>query len=176
MMSKAPNASGLSGNLDAARHGRIDLAGPDRAEGLADGHGAGGAGIRGREDRAPNVERDPEVGRRRPAEDRQGEVRRHGADAAFEIALVLLLGIGDPAEGTAEVDADCLRVRRAVAAGDEARVRERHLSRHEAELAEPVELAGRLGRHEIDRVEVIDLCCDLGAERRGVEAVDPADG
>ena len=43
------------------------------------------------------------------------------------------------------------------------------------ELAEPVELAGGLGRHPGERVEVVDLGGDLRAERRRVEAVDALD-
>ena len=109
MMSNAPKASGLSGTSAPPAIAASIVAGPDRVQRLADRDRAGRARVGGREDRPADVERDPEVGRRRPAEDRQGEVRGDGLDPALEIALVLLLGVGDPAERAAEVDPDPLR-------------------------------------------------------------------
>ena len=94
---------------------------------------------------------------------------------ALEIALVLLLRVGDPAERRPEVDPDPLRVRRAVDARRQPRVVEREAAGDEPELAEPVELAGRLRRHPGERVEVVHLGRDLRAERRRVEPVDPPD-
>ena len=63
----------------------------------------------------------------------------------------------------------------AVLARPEARVVERELARDHAELAEPVELAGGLGRHPGERIEVVDLRGDLAPERGRVEPVDPLD-
>ena len=122
MMSNAPKASGLSGTSDAARDGGVDLAGPDRPERLADRDGARRARVRGRQDRPVDAERDPEVGRGRAAEHRQGEGRADRPDAALEVALVLLLGEGDPTERAADVDPGAVRVgrlrsRRASSAG-----------------------------------------------------------
>ncbi len=57
----------------------------------------------------------------------------------------------------------------------QAGVVEREAAGDQPELAEPVELAGRLGRHPGERVEVVDLGRDLRAERARVEAVDPLD-
>ena len=65
------------------------VARPDRAHRLADRDGAGGARVGGREDRPADVEGDPEVGRRRPAEHREREVRGDGLDAPLEVRLVL---------------------------------------------------------------------------------------
>ena len=89
---------------------------------------------------------------------------------------MLLLRVGDAAERRTEVDPDPLRRGGAAGSGDERGVLERQATRHEPELAEPVELARGLGRHPGERVEVIDLGGDLRAERAGVEAVDAADG
>ena len=55
---------------------------------------------------------------------------------------------------------------RPVRARRQARVVEREPARDQPELAEPVELAGGLGRHPGERVEVVDLRGDLRAERR----------
>ena len=52
---------------------------------------------------------------------------------------------------------------------------ERQAPGDEAELAEPVELAGRLGRHPGERVEVVDLRRHLRAELGRVEPVDALD-
>jgi hypothetical protein len=51
----------------------------------------------------------------------------------------------------------------------------REPARDEAELAEPVELAGGLRRHPGERIEVVDLGGDLAPEGRRVETVDPLD-
>jgi hypothetical protein len=40
----------------------------------------------------------------------------------------------------------------------------------------PGELAGSLGLHVVEGLEVVDLRCNPGAEGTGVEAVDPPDG
>ena len=176
MMSKAPNASGLSGTSQPpaiAASIRPSRRSPER---LAERHRPRRARVRGREDRAADVERDPEIGRRRAAEHRQREVRRDLADALVQVPLVLLLGVGDAAERRAEVDPDPLgrRPRRA-APGDRPRVVEREPAGDQAELAEPVELPRGLRRHPRERVEVVDLGGDLRAERTRVEAVDPPD-
>ena len=162
-------------HLHPARDRRVDLAGPDRRHGLADRDGARGAGVRGREDRAVDLEGDADVGRCRPAEDCEGEVGGHGADAAGHVPLVLLLGIDDPAEGAAEVDPDPVRRGRPVSTGRQPRVLERHSSRRQAELAEPIELARGLRRHERVGLEVVDLGRDLRPERARIEAIDPPD-
>ena len=80
---------------------------------------------------------------------------------ALEVALVLLLGVGDAAQRRPEVDPDPLRVGRAVRARRQAGVVEREAAGDQPELAEPVELAGRLRRHPGERVEVVDLGRDL---------------
>ena len=115
---------------------------------------------------------DAQVGRRRAAEDGQRQGRADRADATFEIALVLGLRIGDPAEGTAEVDAGALGGGLPEPSGLETGVGERQLTRDQAELAEAVELAGRLGVHVAERIEVVDLGRDVGAERTRIEPVD----
>ena len=115
MMSNAPNASGLSGISQPpaiAASTRPSRRSPER---LAERDGPRRARVGGRQDRPADVEGDAEVGRRRAAEDGQGQVGRDLADAPLEVALVLLLGVGDPAERRAEVDPDPLRVRRAAA-------------------------------------------------------------
>ena len=131
--------------------------------------------LRGTSDRAVDAEGDPQVGRRRAAEDGQGERRADGANPALEVALVLLLGIDDPAQRAAQVDPDPLRARRPTLARHELRVGERHLAGGQPELAEPIELAGSLGLHVVERLEVVDLGRDLRAERARVEAVDSLD-
>ena len=88
---------------------------------------------------------------------------------------MLLLGIGDPAQGAAEVDPGPLGRGGSVGAGLQPRVGERHPAGRQAELAEPVELASGLRLHVVERLEVVDLGGDLGAERAWVEAVDPLD-
>ena len=163
-------------DLAAAGDRRIDPAFAQVAQRLAERDRARRARVRGRQDRPAHVERDAEVGRRRAAEDREREVRRDLADPALEVALVLLLGVGDAAERRAEVDADPLRVAPPPSTpGRQPRVVEREPAGDQPELAEPVELAGRLGRHPGERVEVVDLGRDLRAERARVEAVDPLD-
>ncbi len=166
MMSNAPNASGLSGISQPpaiAASIRPSRRSPER---LAERDGPRRARVGRREDRPADVEGDAEVGRRRAAEDGEGEVRRDRADAPLEVALVLLLRVGDAAQRRAEVDADPLRVRRRRRSpGVQAGVVEREPAGDEAELAEPVELAGRLGRHPGERIEVVDLGRDLRAER-----------
>jgi hypothetical protein len=87
----------------------------------------------------------------------------------------LLLGVGDAPQRRAEIDADALWMRRAVDARCQPGVVERQAPGDEAELAESVQLAGRLGGHPGERVEVVDLGCHLRAERRWVEPVDALD-
>ena len=91
-------------DLAAAGDRRIDPAVAQVAQRLADGDRPRGARIGGREDRPADAERDPEVRRRGTTEHGQGEVRRDLADAALEVALMLLLGVGDATERRAEVD------------------------------------------------------------------------
>ena len=141
-------------------------------ERLAQRDRARGARIGRREDRPADVERDPEVGRRRAAEDREGEVGCHLADALVEIAGVLFLGIGDATERRTEIDPDAFRAGRSGCPRDESGVVERETTGDEPELAEAVQLARRLGRHPGERVEVVDLGGHLRAERARVEAVD----
>ena len=172
MMSNAPNASDDSGTSTPPAIAASISPRPDRADRLSEGDRAAGARVRRREDRPADAERDPEIGRRRAAEDREGEVRGDLADALLHVPLVLLLGVGDATERAAEVDPDPLRRGGAALAGPHPRVVECQRPRHEPELAEPVELAGGLRRHPGERVEVVDLGGDLGAERRWVEPVD----
>ena len=107
-MSNAPKASGLSGTSAPPAIAASTSCLPGRVPCLADGDGPGGARVGGREDRPADVEGDPEVGRRRPTEHREGQVRRDRLDAPLEIRLVLGLGVCDPAERAAEVDPDPL--------------------------------------------------------------------
>ena len=94
----------------------------------------------------------------------------------LEIALVLFLGVGDAAErATRGRCRSAPASARPVLARHEAGVLEREPAGDQAELAEPVELAGGLGRHPGERVEVVDLGGDLRAERDRVEPVDPLD-
>ena len=159
-------------NLAAAGDRGIDPALAQVAERLAERHGPGRAGIRRRQDRAAHVERDAQVGRRRPAEDGQGQVGRHLADPAFEVPRVLLLRVGDAAERRTQVDPDPLRRRRSIRARRHPGIVECQPPGDEAELAEPIELAGGLGRHPGERVEIVDLGGNLAAERTRVEPVD----
>jgi hypothetical protein len=172
---EGPEGQRAQGNLGAARDRRVDLAVADRIERLAERHAAGRAGVRRREDRPADIERDPEIGGRGAAEDCQGEVRRDGLDPALQVLLVLALRVGDSAEGAAEEDPDAVLAGRAGLAGPQPRVLERELPGDEPELAEPIELPRRLRRHPGEGVEVVDLGGDLAAERRRVEAVDPLD-
>ena len=110
-------------DLAAAGDRGIDPALAQVAERLAERDRARRARVGGRQDRPADIERDAEVGRRRAAEDRQREVRCDLPDALLEIALVLFLGIGDPAERRPEIDPDPLRVRAAVRARASARRR-----------------------------------------------------
>ena len=175
-MSNAPKASGLSGISHAAGDRGVDATLAEVAERLAHRHRARGARVGGREDRPADVERDPEVGRRRAAEHREGEVRGDLADAPLEIPLVLLLGVGDAAQRRARGRSRSARARAPPSSpGVEPGVVEREPAGDQAELAEPVELAGGLGRHPGERVEVVDLRRDLRAERTRVEAVDALD-
>ena len=89
---------------------------------------------------------------------------------------MLLLRIGDPAQGRAEVDPDPLGRRGPRLARPEAGVIEGQPAGDQAELAEAVELAGRLRRHPGERVEGVDLGGDLRAERARIEPVDPRTG
>ena len=66
-------------------------------------------------------------------------------------------------------------MRRAPDARHETGIVERQPTGDEPELAEPVEGAGRLGRHPGERVEIVDLGRDLRAERARIEPVDPFD-
>ena len=114
MMSNAPKASGLSGISQPpamAASTRPSRRSPSASPSAT---APGRARVGGRQDRAADVEGDAEVGRRRAAEDREREVRGDLPDAPLEVALVLLLGVGDPAERGAEVDPDPLRVGGAV--------------------------------------------------------------
>ena len=105
-----PECERAQRHLDAAGERRVDGPVANRAQCLAERDRARRARVGGRQDRPADVEVDPDVGRRRAAEDRERERRRDGLDAAREVALVLLLGVGDAAERAAEVDADPLRL------------------------------------------------------------------
>ena len=162
-------------HLAASRNRGIDPAVAQVPERLPERDAPRGTRVGRRQDRAANVERDPEIGRGRTAEHRQGEVRRHLADSLVHVPLVLGLRVGDATERAAEVDPDPLGARGVGGAGDEAGVVEREPTGHEAELAEPVELPGDLRLEKRQRVEVVNLGCDLRAECGRIEAVDPPD-
>ena len=162
-------------DLAAAGDRGVDPALAQVPERLAERDRARRARVGGRQDRAADVERDAEVGRRSATEDGQREIWCDLADALLEVALVLCLGVGDATERRAEVDPDPLRVRPAVGARGQPGVVERQASGDHPELAEAVELARGLGRHPGERVEVVHLGGDLRAERRRIEAVDPPD-
>src|SRR5207249_7705732 len=95
--------------------------------------------------------------------------------ATLEVALVLDLGERDAAQRTAQVDADPLGGGCIPLARDEAGIAHRRATRGQSELAEAIEGPGRSRVHVVERVEIVDLGSNLGAERRGVEAVDPLD-
>ncbi len=162
-------------DLAAAGDRGIDPALAQVAERLTDRDCARRARVGRRQDRAAHVERDAEIGRGRAAEHREGEVGRDLADALVEIARVLFLGVGDAAERRTEVDPDAIRAGGTISTGSQPRVLERELTRDQAELAEPVELAGGLRWHPRERVEVIHLGRDLAPERRRVEPIDALD-
>ena len=165
MMSKAPNASGRERDLAASGDRGVHATFAQVAERLPEAHRARRARVRRRQDRAADIERDPEVGRGRATEDGEGQVGRDLADALLEVALVLRLGVGDATERRAEVDADALGARGTVDARRQLRVLEREATGDHRELAEPVELTGRLRGHPVERIEVVDLGRDLAAER-----------
>ena len=119
-------------DLAAAGDRGVDPPVAQVAERLAERDRARRARVGGRQDRAADVERDPEVGRRRAAEDRQREVGCDLADPLLEVALVLLLGVGDAAERRAEIDPDPLRMRPAVDARASARRRRARAGRRPA--------------------------------------------
>ncbi len=162
-------------DLAAAGDRGVDAALAQVTERLAQRDRARGTRIGRGQDRAADVERDAEVGRGGAAEDRQREVRGDLPDALLEVALVLFLGVGDAPERRTEIDPDALGAGRAVRAGDEARVVQRETTGDHPELAEPVELTRGLRRHPRERVEVVDLGGDLGAERGRIESIDPLD-
>ena len=164
-------------DLAAAGDRGVDASLAEVAERLAEGDRARRAGVGGRQDRTADAQGDPEVGRRRPAEHGQGEVRRDGPDAALEVALVLALGVGDAAERGPEVDPDPFGGRGAVGAGR----RSAASSRASRPATRPNWLnrsswRAVFGRHPGERVEVVDLGGDLRAERARVEPVDAPDG
>jgi hypothetical protein len=78
---------------------------------------------------------------------------------------VLLLRVGDAAQGTAEINPDPFRRRRSTLARAHGPIRERQLAGYEPELAEPIELTRRFRRHPGEGVEVVDLGGDLRSER-----------
>ena len=88
---------------------------------------------------------------------------------------MLLFGERDATQRRAKIDADPIRIGCAGLTRPEGSVVERELAGNHPELAEAVQLAGGLGRHPGERVEVVDLGGDLAAERRWVEAVDALD-
>ena len=142
-----PEGEWAERDLDAAGDRRVDPSLAQVPERLAERDGTRRARVGRRQDRPADVERDAEVGRGGPAEHGQRQVRGHLADALLEVALVLRLGVGDAAERRAQVDPDPLRVRPATLAGRQPRVVQGEPPGDQAELAEPVELAGDLGRH-----------------------------
>ena len=172
---ECPKGERAQGDLAATGNGRIHATLAQVAERLAEGDPAGRARIGRGQDRPADVQRDPEVRRCRATEHGQGEVRRDLPDPALEVPRVLVLGVGDPAERRPEVDPDPLGSGGAVGARGESGVLERETAGDQAELAEPVQLPGGLGRHPCKRIEVVDLGRHLAPEGAGIEAVDPLD-
>ena len=156
--------------LDAAGqgHGRVPVL--DQAEGLADGDRAGGAGVGVADARGRGCPaRSPGWSHRRP-EDGEGQGGVDGAQAAGEVAGVLGLGEGDPAERAAQVDG---RLLRAASLAIETRRRRAPAGRRPGRT-------GRSGRGAspgagpcTSGVEAVDLGGDVRAERGGIEAGDP---
>ena len=175
MMSKAPNASGLSGISQPpaiAASTRPSRRSPS-ASPIAtapDAHELAVDRIGPRTSSAM-----PRLAGAAPPNTASARFGRDRLDPALEVALVLLLRVGDATERRAEIDPDPPRIGRAADARGQCRVVERQAAGHQPELAEPVELAGRLGRHPGERVEVVDLGRHLAAERARVEAIDPLD-
>src|SRR4029077_19338086 len=141
-------------DLEATGYSGVDPTLPQVAERLAQRDRARGARVGGREDRSAYAQRDAEVGGRRAAEHGAREVRGGASDSPLEVALVLLLGVGDAAKGRSEIDPDPFRLRRTGDAWRQSRRVEREPSRDETELAEPVELAGGLRGHPGKRIEI----------------------
>ena len=164
-------------HLHAPGDGRIDVAAPDRRECLADRDrartrtswrsrgSARGPRARCRGWRAPR--------RRRPRA--RGSAPRSGCRATGTARAAPRHRRCRPAPTRGRCRSAPGR-RRRPAPGVQPGVGQGQLPGREAELAEPVELARGLRRHEVERVEVVDLGRDLRAERRRVEAVDALDG
>ncbi len=118
---------------------------------------------------------DAQVRRRGAAKHGQCQGRADRPDAALQVALVLQLGIGDPAQGAAQIDAGSLGRRPTELAGLQSGVGQCQQTSDQTELAEPVELPGGLRVHVAEWVEVIDLGRDLRPEGARIESVDPSD-
>ena len=174
MMSNAPNASGLSGISQPPAIAASIAAVAQVAERLAERDRAGRARVRGREDRAVDVRARsrgwPAPRRRRPRARGSAPPRGSRDRGTWCAAPRRRRCRRAPSRGRSPTRSAAAAPARP---GSRPGVLEREPAGHEAELAEPVELAGGLRRHPGDRIEVVDLGRDLGAERRGVEAVDP---
>ncbi len=175
MTSKAPKASGLNGHsTPPAMAASIVPSGmASTASPIATAPAAQLLAVA----RLPlQVEGDTEVGRRRTAEDGQGQHRRDGTDAARQVSLVLCLGERDAAEGASDVDADPLRFRGTIDTRREGRVADRHRAGGEAELAEAVQRAGGSRVHVVEGLAVVDLRRYLRGNGADLEAVDAPHG
>jgi hypothetical protein len=87
--------------------------------------------------------------------------------------LVLGLGEGDAAEGTADIAARLVQLGRM---GVEAGIGDRQQAGGNRELREPVEPPRALRRQVLSRVKAVDLGGEVRAKRRSVEARHPSDG
>ncbi len=172
---EGPKGQGAERDLHAARQRSIRAAAADPMEGLAQRHGPRRAGIGGREDGPVQPQGDAQVGWRRAAEDGQRKIGGDALDAALHVALVLHLRVGDAAQRGSDVHPDPVGTRRATFTHRQAGVDHGQLPGGQGELAEAVELPGRPGVHVVERVEVVHLGGDLGAEPGGVESIDAPD-
>ena len=178
-MSNAPNASGLSGISQPpaiAASTRPSRRSPSASPSATapDAHEFAVERIGPRTSSAI-----PRLAGAAPPKTASARFGRDLADPLREIALVLLLGVGDAAERASRGRCRSAPGRRRRRRPARARVLERQPAGDQPELAEPVELPRGLRRHPRERVEVVDLCGDLRAERARVESVDaraPASG
>ena len=159
-----------------ARDRRVHLPVADGSQRLTEGNGSGRARIGRGQDRAADAKGNAQVGRGGATEYRKCQGRRDLPDPAADEPLVLLLGERDAAQGAAQVDPHPVCVGLPRRARLEGRIGERHPTRRDGKLAEPVQAANRPGVHVVRGFEGVDLGGNPGMELRGIEAVDGTDG
>ena len=109
MMSNAPKASGLSGTSHAAGDRRVDRRRRGSRSSASPSATAPDAHELAVERIGPRTSRAiPRLAGAAPPNTASARFGATGLDPALEVALVLLLGVGDPAERAAEVDPDPL--------------------------------------------------------------------